>query len=199
MSFLRRALVLLASHAGLVAAATRAWLGAAPRATSLQGCIDAAADGGRIESATDEPITQNLAMRGRRLMLTAAGYAPRFVGARVTADDGSGGVGEIELRLTASAWKTQGHGTRIAGRDPTAVFLGRFHLRRVGALRRARLRQWRGRQRRMPRPTVRRRLRLRAGPRAPNPVRGLRRKAYGNGWVSGKPCTRMPDTLLPTS
>lgn len=100
MSFLRYALALLASYTGLAEAATRTWPGAAACAVGLQACVDAAADGDRIEIATDEPITETIAMHNRRLTLTAAdGYEPRFVGAGVLAND-SGGSGDIELRLS---------------------------------------------------------------------------------------------------
>lgn len=113
MSFLRYALVLLASHAGLAAAETRTWPGAAPCNGTLQGCVDAAADGDRIQIATDSPLTQSIQMHGRRLTLTAAdGFHPRFVGAGVSADNDAGG-GDIELRLSRlrfeSGWVTVGY------------------------------------------------------------------------------------------
>lgn len=81
MQFPRYALALLASFTGLAGAATRTWPGAAPCDASLQACINAAADGDRIEIATQTPITEPVVIRKRSLTLTAAdGYAPQFTG-----------------------------------------------------------------------------------------------------------------------
>lgn len=100
MPFLRYTLALLAGYAGLAAATTRTWPGAAPCNDTLQACIDAASDGDRIEIATDTPITENITMHNRRLTLTAAdGHKPAFQGHGVLANN-SGSDGDIELRLS---------------------------------------------------------------------------------------------------
>lgn len=60
-------------------ATTYAWPGAAPCATTLQACVDAVADGSRVEVATVTPIAEDISLYNRSLTLTAAsGFAPSF-------------------------------------------------------------------------------------------------------------------------
>ncbi len=81
-------------------AATRTWPGDPGCSGTLQACIDAAADGDRIEIATDVPITESIALHARSLTLTAAdGHRPQFLGVGIIAND-SGGSGDIDVRLS---------------------------------------------------------------------------------------------------
>ena len=82
-------------------AATRIWPGVAPCAGTLQACIDAAADGDRIEIATDTAITSNILLTNRRLTLTAAdGYSPLFQDNRLDIDNTFGFSGDVEVKLS---------------------------------------------------------------------------------------------------
>ena len=51
---------------------TYPWPGPAPCASTLQSCIDAVADGSRIELATNTPIAEDISLYDRSLTLTAA-------------------------------------------------------------------------------------------------------------------------------
>ncbi|RYD15902.1 MAG: hypothetical protein EOP90_03625 [Lysobacteraceae bacterium] len=82
-------------------AATRTWPGDPGCSGTLQACVDAAADGDRIEIATDVPITESIALHARSLTLTAAdGYKPQFLGVGIIANDSGGGGADIDVRLS---------------------------------------------------------------------------------------------------
>ena len=83
----------------LASAVTRTWPGAAPCNGTLQACINAAANGDRIEIATAGPIDEALNLDDRSLSLVAAaGFHPAFVAGRgITANTGAAGAISLTL------------------------------------------------------------------------------------------------------
>ena len=103
-------------------AATRTWPGDPGCSGTLQACVDAAADGDRIEIATDVPITESIALHARSLTLTAAdGYKPQFLGVGIIANDSGGGGGNIDVRLSRLRF-TNGYVTATYASPGTANF-----------------------------------------------------------------------------
>lgn len=108
---------------GTAHATTRTWPGAAPCAGTLQACIDGAADGDRIEIATNTPITDSIAMHARNLTLTAAnGFRPEFLGVGIIVND-SGGSGSGDMTVSLSRLRfTNGYVTATYASTGTASF-----------------------------------------------------------------------------
>jgi len=95
------ALLILPLLAVPATAATLTWPGAAPCAGTLQACIDAAADGDRIEIATETPITSDIMLTDRSLTLTAAdGYNPVVQSATVVVCSTTGYTSDFLTRLS---------------------------------------------------------------------------------------------------
>ncbi|HVT32111.1 MAG TPA: hypothetical protein VHE32_05670, partial [Rhodanobacteraceae bacterium] len=64
-----------------VAASALTWPGPAPCNTTLQDCIESAADGDTLEVATDGPIAESVEIFAKSLTLRpAAGFTPVFEG-----------------------------------------------------------------------------------------------------------------------
>ena len=67
----------------VASAVTRTWPGAAPCNGTLQACVNAAANGDRIEIATAGPIDEFLTLANRSLSLVAAaGFHPALAAGR---------------------------------------------------------------------------------------------------------------------
>lgn len=105
-----------------VRAATLTWPGAAPCDTTLQACVNAAADNDWVRIATHEPITSNLLITSKRLTLVPAdGYRPVFRNAYITASNGAGFNGDIRARLERLRFEQGGVRATYSGTG-TAVF-----------------------------------------------------------------------------
>jgi len=80
---------------------TYTWPGPAPCASTLQSCIDAVADGSRIEIATNTPIGENLSVYDRSLTLTAAdGYVPALSATHWLSVTSSAIAGDLHIAVS---------------------------------------------------------------------------------------------------
>lgn len=108
--------VMLLCIPALASAVTRTWPGAAPCNGTLQACANAAANGDRIEIATDGPIDESLNLNDRSLALVAApGFHPAFVAGRGVWANTSGATGAIDFTLA---------GLRFSDADVVVVYNG---------------------------------------------------------------------------
>lgn len=81
-------------------AANLTWPGVAPCNSTLQACIDGAADNDTLYIATNAPITDDISVVNRRLRLRSAdGFRPQFRNMHFNAETTSAHAGDVRMHL----------------------------------------------------------------------------------------------------